>query len=247
MYEQRTYRERMGKRFHSLVISHLTTDLWIGTDKKIERQQLTSFTLARIKFLRGLIIQYAASAPAFLTSLVPLPADDNAPPLIKQMLEAAQRAQTGPMAAVAGAIAQHIGADMLNEFNCRELIVENGGDIFLKIEEPLAMGIFAGTSPLSEKVGVNVLPGHSPLGICTSSATVGPSLSFGKADALMVAARDAAIADAYATALCNSVKSENDIPRVLSEAAAVPEIMSVVAILNKQIGIKGELELAVFA
>ena len=105
------------------------------------------------------------------------------------MLAASAMAGVGPMAAVAGAVAGSIGADLEAEFGCREIVVENGGDIWLRFEETLEISVFAGSSPLSERVGVSIPPSLSPLGVCTSSGTVGPSLSLGLADAAMVAVR----------------------------------------------------------
>ena len=118
-------------------------------------------------------------------------------------------AGTGPMSAVAGAIAEYICNDLLTEFSLQEVIIENGGDIFMKLTSPATISVYAGTSPLSEKISLVIKPEETPLSVCCSSGTVGHSLSFGIADACMIACRSGALADAYATAFCNEVKSKD--------------------------------------
>ena len=123
------------------------------------------------------------------------------------MAMAGEKAGVGPMAAVAGAFSEEIGKTLLRTFPINELVVENGGDIFLKLEKPLVLSVYAGTSVLSEKIGIEIPAQETPLGVCTSAGTVGPSHSFGKADAVMVACKNTAVADAFATALANQVKT----------------------------------------
>ena len=126
---------------------------------------------------------------------MPLPEDPLAPPLLRTMLSAARLAGVGPMASVAGAIAQAVGAAL--KPHSSSIIVENGGDCYLDMDEETTVGIYAGPrSPFSGKIGIRLTADVFPLGICTSSGTVGHSLSFGKADAVTVTARDAALADA---------------------------------------------------
>ena len=115
------------------------------------------------------------------------------------MVKAGKNAGVGPMAAVAGAIAEHVGLGLLKSTN--HVIVENGGDIFIKTDAPLTVGIFAGKSSLSLRIGIRLSGGPKPMAVCTSSGTVGHSLSLGRADAVCVAADSCAIADAAATAI----------------------------------------------
>jgi ApbE superfamily uncharacterized protein (UPF0280 family) len=161
--------------------------------------------------------------------------------MVKEMLAAAQKCGTGPMAAVAGAIAEQVGLALLEESS--EVVVENGGDCFIKVHSPLQVSIFAGRSGLSESVALQVLPEGTGLGVCTSSGTVGHSLSFGKADAVTVIAPSAALADAAATMICNQVQSESDIQRALAFAQEIEEVRGVVIIFGDQIGAWGEVEL----
>ena len=132
---------------------------------------------------------------------------------VKEILnEAADKVDVGPMAAVAGAIAEHVGKELL-PFS-REVIVENGGDIFLRIIKARSIGVYAGeTSPFSGKIGLEISPEQTPLGICASSGTVGHSLSFGGSDACIVLSHSTALADAAATAIANLIGYADDIPR----------------------------------
>ncbi len=145
------------------------------------------------------------------------------------------------MAAVAGALAARVGRALAPL--SPEIIVENGGDIYLKVAEPVTVALFAGKSPLSWRVGLKIDPALSPLGVCTSSGTVGHSLSFGRADAACVVAADAALADAAATALGNRVPDAAAIAPALKWAETVAGIRGAVVIVGDKLGAVGDLEL----
>ena len=127
------------------------------------------------------------------------------------MSESAEKVGVGPMASVAGAIAEFVGNE-LSAYSA-EVIVENGGDIYLKSLEKRIIGVYAGESPLTGKLGLEIDGEDTPLGVCTSSGTVGHSLSFGKADAVIVLSKSATLADAAATAIGNLVAQPEDITR----------------------------------
>jgi ApbE superfamily uncharacterized protein (UPF0280 family) len=162
--------------------------------------------------------------------------------VVREMIQGASRTGVGPMAAVAGALAARVG-EALAPWS-PEVIVENGGDIYLKLLAPATVALFAGQSPLSHRVGLKIDPGLSPLGVCTSSGTVGHSLSFGRADAACVLARNTALADAAATALGNLVQDAGDIGAALEWAAGLPEILGAVVIVGDKLGVRGQVELA---
>jgi len=145
------------------------------------------------------------------------------------------------MAAVAGAMAESVGKDLLA--NSAEVIVENGGDIFIHSARELKVGIFAGKSPLSFRVGLKIPGANHGWGVCTSSGTVGPSLSFGRADAACVLAPSAALADAAATAIGNLVSSSADLPQGLEKAQTIPGLTGVVIIIGDKLGAWGDVEL----
>lgn len=212
------------------------TDLYIKAQTRLEPE-----TRELIVTFRKHIEDYIELHPAFQRSLVPLPFDEGAPPIVKEMLQASSQADVGPMAAVAGAIAEFVGKALL-DFS-PEVIIENGGDIFACVSEAMVTEIFAGTSPLSHKIGIKLTPSEMPLGICTSSGTVGPSLSFGNADAVTVLSPSTALADALATAIGNVIKKENDIDLGLKLSETYFNVKGVVIILGEKIGVWGDMEL----
>ena len=245
----------MGERFRSFTAAYKESDLWIGVHPASRSSRMEDFAAGIARSLRLELEAYIARRPEFLASLVPIAPDESAPPLARAMIAASGWAGVGPMAAVAGAVAEAVGLSLEAEFGCREIIVENGGDLRLRFEAPLELSVFAGVSPLSERVGVTIPAELSPLGVCTSSGTVGPSLSLGRADAVMVACADAAAADAWATRIGNAVSSSADIEAALKLAKEGPasagagrgEIASVLIVVGDKMGMVGKLPLKMFA
>lgn len=212
------------------------TDLLISAEKDIK-----PVAEKLIKKFRAQIEDYIKKHPEFKTSLEPISLDSNAPAIIKDMLDASKLAGVGPMAAIAGAIAEYVGKGLLVE--TKEIIVENGGDIFIKSEKQRHVAIFAGDSPLSNKLSIKVKSQDTPCGICTSSGTVGHSLSFGKADACVIISKSVALADAVATAAGNKVKTKHDIKPVLEFATSIKGIQGALLVLGKDFGVSGNIEL----
>jgi uncharacterized protein len=243
----RDYRARMGGRFASFTVSYEETDLWIGVDPASFSPRMEEFSLFLARRLRLELDSYIATRHEFVSSLAPIAEDADAPEIARAMIAASALAGVGPMAAVAGAVAERVGASLAAEFGCRETIVENGGDLWLLFEEPMDVSVYAGDSPLSERVGVSIAPNFSPLGLCTSSGTIGPSLSLGKADAAMVACADAALADAFATRLGNAVQSPKDIEAALELATGRDWVLSALVVVGDKMGIRGELPLRLFS
>jgi len=238
----------MGKeRFCSFSISYLETDLWIGVDPSHANQitDMRKLALAEIQSLRHVLNQYILANPNFQKSLVPIAVEDGSPTIAREMAKASRNANVGPMAAVAGTFAQHIGQLLKREHKLNEIAVENGGDIYLNVQDEIVMSVFAGQSPLSQKVGILIPGSFGELGICTSAGTVGPSLNFGKADAVMIACRNTALADAYATGIANKIQTPNDIEPVLEMLGNEKEILSAVIICQDKMGIRGEFELKI--
>ncbi len=190
---------------------------------------------------REAIQDYIRKHPEFATTLKPYSIKDSAPEIIQEMARACSSAGVGPMAAVAGAIAEYVGRDLL-KFSS-EIIVENGGDIFMKTNRVRRVGIFAGKSIYTAKLALEIVPSKNSWGICTSSGTVGPSLSFGQADAAVVVCNSAILADAWATRLGNMVKTTGDIERTLSFVKKIPEVKGTVIIVGDKIGVWGEIKL----
>ncbi len=236
-YAERFYRDfSPSGRWVSFRVKAETSDLFIRAER-----DLTDNVRPLLEELRGDILRHIEIRPDFLTSLDPLEGGDGEAEVIRRMYEASRRAGVGPMAAVAGAIAECLG-EALSPLS-RELIIENGGDIWLRLEEPAAISIYAGLSRFSGKLGLRVRPEQTPLGLCTSSGRVGHSLSLGRADAATVLSRSASLADAVATAAGNRVRSEKDIAPALEWAREIPEVTGVLILLGDSLGALGDIEL----
>lgn len=236
-YTERSYRKRV--RSSGLVTFEVAvkeTDLQISAEQKLEKE-----TRDLVLESRHQIEGYIRRHPDFLTALEPYPEDSFAPPLVKEMIEHARAVGVGPMASVAGAIAGYVGKRLLEKSN--QVIVENGGDLFVKASRPVTVSVFAGSSPLSEKIGLVIPPRLMPLGVASSSATVGHSLSLGKADAGCILSSSAALADAAATALCNRIQGPKDLKRIDEWAGSVKGILGVLVVLGDRMATWGQIEL----
>jgi ApbE superfamily uncharacterized protein (UPF0280 family) len=237
MYEPRTYRHWV--RDDDLVVFNVTvreTDLYISAASNLRRK---AHRLV-LKY-RQVLEEYIERHPQFLTSLEPLGVGEDTPHIVRDMADAASRVGVGPMAAVAGAIAEYVGRELL-EYS-PEIIVENGGDIYLKSLRKRTIGIYAGDSPLSGKIGLEIAADETPLGICTSSGTVGHSLSFGKADAVIVLSPSTSLADAAATAIGNLVSMPADIQKGIECAQRIEGLRGVVIIKDDSLGVHGSVKL----
>jgi uncharacterized protein len=235
-YEERTYRSLINKdNLTSYNIKIAESDLLISSDI-----DLTDVALKSLAKHRYSLETYIKNHPEFRASLLPFPEDDLAPPIVRDMLNKSKICGVGPMAGVAGAVSEFVGYDLLD--HTKNIIIENGGDIFIKTENKLIASVYAGESPLSYNINFIVTPEETPLGICTSSATVGPSLSFGKADAVCVISKSATLADAAASAIGNRVKSKNDIKLALDFGIKIKGVSGIIIILGKEMGVIGEVQ-----
>lgn len=162
---------------------------------------------AGILAARQVLEAYIARDPFFATTFDPYRPDSDEQ-LIVRMADATRRAGVGPMAAVAGAIAW-AGVEAMQDAGARFGVIDNGGDIALIADRPVRVGVHAGGAALSNRVAFVVPPQEKILGICTSSATVGPSVSFGTADAVTIFSHDVALSDAWATAVCNEIRPDD--------------------------------------
>jgi ApbE superfamily uncharacterized protein (UPF0280 family) len=225
-----------GKDLVSFEIEIKETNLYIRATSNLKTKALRLTHKYRNQ-LEG----YIARHPEFATSFVPLPVQGDEPAIVKAMLEAGLKAGVGPMASVAGAIAEFVGLELLH-FS-PEIIIENGGDIYLKSLQKRVVGIYAGESPLSGQIGLEIEHQETPLGICTSSGTVGHSVSLGKADAVVIISPSAILADAAATAIGNRVRKESDIVPGLESAKEIPGVTGVIIIKGDKIGSWGDVRL----
>jgi len=236
-YVERDYRDRMGAAdLTAFSVKVQQTDLRILAERDLTEEATRSAGIAR-----RTVEAWIESDPDFGRSLVPVECPTDAPRIIREMCAAGQAAGVGPMAAVAGAIAERIARDLAPV--SPNVIVENGGDVYIMGDRERTALIFAGASPLSNRVGLVIPADRQPISVCTSSGTVGPSLSFGKADAAVIATENGALADAVASAVGNRVQTAEDLEAAVEVGAAIPGVIHVVGIIDDRMAAWGELEL----
>lgn len=226
---------KTNTEFLSYEVVYKETSLFIRSQKDFSTKILR--TLVSI---RKPLENYIKRHPEFLTSLKPLFLHNKVPKIVKTMIEVSQKTNTGPMSAVAGTIAEFLGYEMLKWIEKQNLrkfvIIENGGDIFAYVDEDITVGIYAGEhSPFTGKLSLKISLLNQPLGICTSSGTVGRSLSFGKADAVVIVSPSASFADSLATATANLVKTEKDITAAVEFAKEFNDTLFVCIIKNRTV------------
>ena len=242
-YRERSYRSRFSNDERRwFCVKFLESDLWIGVDSGSYRASLEADTYAMLVDLRRQMDAYLLMDPQYKTALTPYDAGLEAPAILKEMSRVSHKTGIGPMSAVAGAVAKKV-AEFLGT---KEVIVENGGDIYAQAASDMDISVFAGQSPLSEKIGLHIPAAEFPLGICTSSGTVGPSLSLGRADAVMIVCKDVLLADSYATAMANRIKTVNDLQSVIDRISDIPEILGAIAVKDDRMAITGRFELRLF-
>jgi ApbE superfamily uncharacterized protein (UPF0280 family) len=195
---------------------------------------------AEIKKQRSVLIEYIKRHPQFMDALEPVQLVSDAPEIVKRMDFASRRVGIGPMASVAGMMAQFAAQAGLVA-GATEAIVENGGDIYLQSKEEVVIGIYANASSLSGKLAFLLTPSQMPISICSSSSKMGHSLSFGDCNLATVFAKNAALADAAATHACNSVKKIDDVDPVLESIVAISGISGALIIKDEHIGLAGDL------
>ena len=237
-YRERTYRRIQQSGLVSTNIKVVETDLHILAPAEVENE-----SLALVLKIRTILEEYINNNPRFLSSMEPLTVDYSAPKPIVAMMEAGVEAGVGPMAAVAGTVAQYVGEGLLAQ-GVEEVIVENGGDIFLSRKKASTVSIYAGSSPLSKKVGVLIPHRLMPCAVCCSSGSVGHSVSLGDSDAVVVLAGSASLADATATAVANKVRGgEAGVNKGLQYGQGIKGVSGIVIISGEHLGAWGDIEL----
>lgn len=238
MYKARTYRRWVtDSSLVSFEVVEKETDLYISAARDLKEH-----SHALVSRYRKDIEQYISRGGDFYSSLEPIRVLEDSPAIVKAMADASRLAGVGPMAAVAGAMAEFVGRGLLDLSD--EVIVENGGDIFLKTLKKRVMGIYAGEdSPFTGKLALEIGPAEKGLGVCTSSGTVSHSLSFGKADAALIVADSAMLADAVATAAGNMVRTGADIEKAIGFSRSVEGVKGVVILIGSQMGSWGGIKL----
>jgi ApbE superfamily uncharacterized protein (UPF0280 family) len=189
---------------------------------------------------RRILEDYIARHPDFQKSLEPLELLTDAPEVAQSMAEAARLVGVGPMAAVAGAMAHYAGRAALDA-GTHEVIVDNGGDIYICAVEPVIIGLKTGTADLASRLAFSLQPDDTPISICSSSGKMGHSMSLGECDLATVVAKDAALADAAATQAANLVGDVNDIDHALEDISRIEGVDGVMIVKGDRVGMAGKL------
>ncbi|MFH1771839.1 MAG: UPF0280 family protein [Candidatus Omnitrophota bacterium] len=217
-------------------IYYKESDILLCTDKPIDKQYVKDLMVKHY----DLIAAYIDKRPQFQSSLSPIDTDGTAPLIVQDMLKCSRYTGIGPFASVAGAISHYVGMEIIKHVN--EVIIENGGDLFLKITEDKEIGVYLGSNFKPDEITIKVKKRSGPFGIASSSSTIGHSLNFGKTDLVTVIAKDSIAADGFATALSNRIKREEDAGVVLKDAQDSPLIDGIIIAFNKKIYLWGDLE-----
>lgn len=244
-YTARSYRAasaRADERTFQAFIEE--SDLWITCGKGYfdAAGDLPARVTEKLREVRAAIKGWLRLQPEFGPSLVPLEVPESAPDIIKNMARGGLRWQVGPMAAVAGAVAEEVARAFMDE--SPDFLVENGGDIFMASSRERTVALLPDPENAAS-IGIKLAAPLFPLAVCSSSSTIGHSLSFGGGELVTVVARDAALADAAATSLCNRLKKPKDIERIIAEAEKDPDIIALFGSCQGRMGLWGDVELVV--
>ncbi|MFW6022509.1 MAG: UPF0280 family protein [Halanaerobiaceae bacterium] len=237
MYEPRFYRKEGSKKLKRFHVCYRETDLLIFAP-----EVFSDICFSAIRNLRLKLDSFIKDYPIFAETLVPIRVDDMVDDYIKEMVDKSEVVGVGPMASVAGLFAETVGKEMLKRTD--EVIVENGGDLFAMLKEDCKIGIYAGdNSPFKDKLALEIKKENMPLGICSSSGMMGPSLSKGKADLVTILSKSTLLADAAATAVANRVSKKNDVNSALNWGRKIEGVTGILIIKDDNIGIWGDFRL----
>lgn len=214
-------------------ISYEESIINFNLDDEVDYFELFSYLI----YLRKSIEDYIQQNFFFGHSFEPVDVDDCAPEIVRLMSHSSKIAGVGPMASVAGSISELLARKTIS-LGCCSGAIDNGGDIALFGDREFKIKIYASKSNFSNKYAVNIpkIGRNKILGICTSSASVGHSISFGESDATTVIAESPAAADAFATALGNIANKDN-IETVIEKAKKIREIKGVCIIAKDKMGL----------
>jgi ApbE superfamily uncharacterized protein (UPF0280 family) len=236
VYEPRTYRRSVAPAdLTCFEVVVRETDLQVCAESELSDRVEDLVVQARWE-----IEEFTRTHPYFAESLAPIEPSADAPPLVQRMAEVSVIAGVGPMAAVAGAVSEYVALGL--EDVSPNVIVENGGDVYVMGDKDRVVSFWAGEDAVGG-VGLKIHAGLMPMGVCTSSGRIGHSTSFGSADAVAVLSRNGALADAVATALANQIRTPEDIDQAIEAARNILGILGVVATIDGHLGAWGNVHL----
>jgi hypothetical protein len=236
-HKERFYRDYSSSSGSVFNVKIDATDLFIRAESDLRDKAYEALKAARTE-LEEHIIKH----DDFLHSLNPLTPHGDEGEVAAAMYRASSSAGVGPMAAVAGAISEKVGMTLLDYSD--EVIVENGGDIWLKLSNPAVIGVYVNNIHFEDNIGIKINPENTPCSICTSTSKLGHSLSFGKADSVTIIAETGALADAAATAVLNMVKTADDMEEALEFGISIPGVTGCLIVYGDKLAVQGEIELA---
>jgi len=234
-HQRRFYRNYGESRGASFNVKLHTTDLFITADRDLYEAAYNTLSTVRQQ-----LDAHISENREFLYSLNPVRFSGNTQVIAEEMYRASEAAGVGPMAAVAGAVAESVGRSLL-EFS-GEVIVENGGDIWLKINSPAIIGVYVNNIHFADKLWLKLNPENTPCSVCTSTSKLGHSLSFGKADSATIIAASGALADAVATGACNMVQKEEDLSAALEYAMSIDGVTGCMIVFRDKLAVQGNIE-----
>lgn len=243
-FTHKFYREFIdSKRWQSFEVKVETSDLLIRIGRNSSHPLNKMFEIAekKVRELRKELRDHIKERKLFLSSLGPLKEINTGSHAISMMYRASKRAGVGPMAAVAGTIAQLVGNDLAEYTD--EVIVENGGDTWMRLSDSAGISIYSGELYFKNRIAIRLEPGATPCGISTSSGKIGPSLSFSKADSATAISCNAALADAAATLLCNLAKSPDHIEEAVNRVSVIEGVKGLLVIYRDKMAVWGDIEL----
>lgn len=243
MFQKRSYRNKINKqRFVYFNVSYLETDLWIGVDKVSYKDDMPDKLQTILIKTRCEMHNFINKYPLFVTSFSGISDIDKAPVIAKSMIEKTAIIDIGPMSSVAGAYSKFIGDFLQSNYKVKELVIENGGDDYIFVQNPIIVNICSENQHLKQNIGIKIDRKNTEIGICSSSAVIGHSISFGKADLVTIVATNTIMADAYATYFCNKIRTEDDLNNVIKMTEKYKDILAVLFICNDKIAIKSKFE-----
>ena len=222
----------------SLHLVYKQTDMWLKTEGEPDRQEVETYLKQAYEDIEA----YIACDSNFLSSLHPYEVGETAPEIVKVMSEHASKANVGPMAGIAGVIAEYIGRRLSSRH--RIILCNNGGDIYYESPEEQWILLNAPGSPFHNQIKICVPSAIKGKGLCTSSGTSGHSVNMGRAYAVSILAGNACSADVWATAMSNQIRSHEDIDRILSLCKEQDDIEGVVILVDNYLGIWGDIRLS---
>ncbi len=235
--DKNIYRSRISCKYkYNWRILYKYSDILVSSDKDI------SFKLKRlIKEIYIILESHIRENPSFQKSLSPLESKPRYHPVIKKMCEESAIFNVGPMATVAGAVCDYLASDLDN--SCRCLIIENGGDVFIKSDKDIDVGVYLKNKHFADKIYLKVKADDMPCGLCSSSGSFGHSLSMGKSDLVTVLAESTIRADGAATSVANNINSAKDISKTINSYKIKKEIKGILIVKDDTLGVWGKIEL----